>query len=177
MAGELRFDSLIWSAGVDSGSGAVSLMSGWLMALRCAITSAKVGVVVDGCGGLVMNFLHGAGIGFGVDGLKMVGICCGDADGLEMVVFWNSDVDGPVMVAFCHSDVGGPEMVVFCYSGTDGPVMIEFDSECMCWQVWWYVFPCDSSKQLLGCGAFANTVPSVYWFGSAGLKIILLDLG
>ena len=159
VAGELRFDSLIWSAGADSGSGAVSLMSGWLMALRCAITSANVGVVVGGCSGLVRNFLHGAGIGFGADGLEMVGICCGDADGLEMVVFWCSDVDGPVMVVFCCSDVGGPEMVVFwcldadgpkmvvfCCSGTDGPVMIEFDSECMCWRVRQYVFPCDSSR-------------------------------
>ena len=148
VAGVLRFDSLIWSAGADSGSGAVSLVSGWLMALRCAITSAMVRVVVGGCGGFVRNFLHGAGIGFGVDGLEMVGICCGNADGLEMVVFWCSDVDGPVMVVFCSSDVGGPEMVVFwcldadgpemvvcCSSGTDGLEMIEFDSECMCWQV------------------------------------------
>ena len=46
------------------------------MALRCAITSAKVGVVVGGCGGIVRNFLHGAGIGFGVDGLEMVELCC-----------------------------------------------------------------------------------------------------
>ena len=157
VAGELRFDSLIWSAGADSGSGAVSLVSGWLMALRCAITSAKVGVVVGGCGGPVRDFLHGAGIGFGVDGLEMVGICCEDADGLE-IVFWCSDVDGPVMVVFCSSDVGGPEMVVFwcldadgpemvvfCCSDIDGLVMIEFDSEHMCWQVQQYVFPCDSS--------------------------------
>ena len=62
-------DSLIWSAGADSDSGALSLVSGWLMVLRCAITAAKVGVVVGGCGGLVRDFLHGAGIGFGVDGL------------------------------------------------------------------------------------------------------------
>ena len=48
VAGELRFDSLIWSAGADSGSGAVYLVSGWLMTLRCAITSAKVGVIVGG---------------------------------------------------------------------------------------------------------------------------------
>ena len=61
---ELRFDSIIWSPGTDSGSVAVSLVFGWLMALRCAMTSSKVGVVVVGCGGLVRNFLCGAGIGF-----------------------------------------------------------------------------------------------------------------
>ena len=155
------------------------------MALRCAITSAKVGVVVVCCGGLVRNFLHGAGIGFCVGDLEMVGLCHGNADGLEMVVFWCSDVDGPkilalccsdtdglemvvfryldvdgpVMVVFCCSGVGGPEMVVFwcldadgpemvvfCCSGIDGLGMIEFDSEHMCCQVWWYVFPCDSSR-------------------------------
>ena len=33
VAGELRFDLLIWSAGADSGSGAVSLVSSWLMVL------------------------------------------------------------------------------------------------------------------------------------------------
>ena len=76
------------------------MVSHWLMVLRCAITSTKVGVDVGGCGGLVRNFLHGAAIGFGVDGLEMVGICCGDADGLEMVVFWCLDGDGPVMVVF-----------------------------------------------------------------------------
>ena len=146
VTGELRFDSVNWSAGADSGSGVVSLMFGWLMALRCAITSAKVGVVVGGCGGLGRNFLHGAGIGFGVGGLEMVGIYCGDADGLVMVVFWCSGIGGPVMVVFCCSDVGGPEMVKFwcfgvdgpemvviCCSGADGLGMIAFDSECMCW--------------------------------------------
>ena len=159
VTGELRFNSAIWSAGADSGSGVVSLMSGWFMALRCAITSAKVGVVVGDCGGLGRNFLHGAGIGFGVGGLEMVGIYCGDADGLVMVVFWYSGVGGPVMVVFCCADVGGPEMVTFWCFGADGPEMvvfwcsgadglgmIAFDSERMCWQVWWYVFPCDSSR-------------------------------
>ena len=133
VVGELRIDSVIRSAGADSGSGAVSMVFGWLMALRCAITSANVGVVEGGCGGLVRNFLHGAGIGFGIDGLEMVGICCGDANGLEMIVFWCSDVDGPVMVVFWCIDAGGPAMVVFCCSGTDGLVMIDFDSERMCW--------------------------------------------
>ena len=154
---ELRFNSIIWFAGTDSGSDAVSLVLGWLMALRCAITSSKVGGVVVCCGGLVRNFLHGAGIGFGVDGLEMVGLCRGYADDLEMVVF--SDVDGPVMVVFCCSvgggpemvvfwclDPDGPEMVVFCCSGIDGLGMIEFDSEHMCWQVQQFVFPCDSSR-------------------------------
>ena len=154
VVGELRIDSLIRSAGADSGSDTVSMVFGWLMVLRCAMTSANIGVVEGGCGGLVRNFLHGAGIGFGIDGLEMVGICCGDANGLEMAVFWCSDVDGPVMVAFCRSDVSGPEMVVFCCidaggpvmvvlccSGTDGLVMIDFDSEWMCWQVRRYVFP------------------------------------
>ena len=75
VVGELRFDSIIWSVGTDSGSVAVSLVFGWLMVLRCAITSSKVGVVVFGCGGLLRNFLHGAGVGFGVDGLEMVGLC------------------------------------------------------------------------------------------------------
>ena len=109
VTGELRFDSVNWSAGVDSGSGVVSLMFGWLMALRCA----KVGVVVGGCGGLGRNFLHGAGIGFGVGGLEMVGIYHGDANGLVMVVFWCSGVGGPVMVVICCLDVGGSEMVKF----------------------------------------------------------------
>ena len=63
----------------------------------------------------------------------MVGICCGDADGLKKVVFW-------------YSNIGGPVMVVFCCSSIDGLVMIEFDSECMCWRVQQYVFPCDSSR-------------------------------
>ena len=159
VTGELRFDSVNWSAGADSGSGVVSLLFGWLMALRCAITSAKVGVVVGGCGGLGRNFLHGAGIGCGVGGLEMVGIYCGGADGLVMVVFWSSGIGGPVMVVFCCSDVGGPEMVMFwcfgadgpemvvtCCSGTDDLGMIAFDSEHMCWQVQQYVFPCDSSR-------------------------------
>ena len=159
VTGELRFDSVNWSAGADSGSGVVSLMFGWLMALRCAITSAKVGVIVGGCGGLARNFLHGAGIGFGVGGLEMVGIYRGDADGLVMVVFWCSGVGGPVMVVFCCSDVGGPgmvtfwcfgvdgpEMVVICCSGADGPEMIAFDSDRMCLQVRQYVFPCDSIR-------------------------------
>ena len=66
VTGELGFDSVNWSAGADSGSGVVSLMFGWLMALRCAITSAKVGVVAGGCGGLGRNSLHGAGTGIGV---------------------------------------------------------------------------------------------------------------
>ena len=70
VVGGKRFDSIIWSAGTDSGSVPVSLVLGWLMGLRCAITSSKVGVVVVGCGGLVRNFLSGAGIGFGVDCLK-----------------------------------------------------------------------------------------------------------
>ena len=156
---ELRFDSIIWFAGTDSGSFAVSMVLGWLMALICAITSSKVGGVVVCCSGLVRSFLHGAGIGFGVDSLEMVGLCCGDADGLEMVVFWCSDVDGPEILALCCSDIDGleivvfrclnndgPEMVVFCCSGIDGLGMIEFDSEHMCWQVWQYVFPCDSSR-------------------------------
>ena len=146
VTGELRFESVTWSAGADSGSGVVSLTFGWLMALRCAITSAKVGIVVGGCGGLGRNFLHGAGIGFDVGGLEMVGIYHGDADGLVMVVFWCSGIGGPVMVVFCCSDVGGPEIVVLCCSGTDGLGMIAFDSECICWQVPWYVFPCDSSR-------------------------------
>ena len=98
VVGELKFDLLIWCAGTDSGSVAVSLVLGWLMALRCAITSAKVGGVVVCCGGLVRNFLHGAGVDLGVDGLEMVGLCHADADGLEMVVFWCSDIDGPEMV-------------------------------------------------------------------------------
>ena len=113
VTGELRFDSVTWSAGADFGSGVVSLAFGWLMALRCAITSAKVGVVVGGCGGLGRNFLHGAGIGFGVGGLEMVGIYHGDADGLVMVVFWCSGIGGPVMVVFCCSDIGGPEIITF----------------------------------------------------------------
>ena len=159
VTGELRFDSVNWSAGADSGSGVVSLMFGGLMTLRCAITAAKVGVVLGGCGGLVRNFLHGAGIGFGVGGLEMVEIYRGDADGLVMVVFWCSGIDGPIMVVFCCSDIGGPEMVVFwclgvdgpemvviCCSGADGLGMIAFDSEHMCWRVLWYVFPCDSSR-------------------------------
>ena len=70
------------------------------MALRCAITSAKVGVVVGGCGGLERNFLCGAGIGFGIGGLEMVGIYCGDAGGLVMIVFLCSGIGGPVMVVF-----------------------------------------------------------------------------
>ena len=153
VTGELRFDSVNWSAGAGSGSGVVSLMFGWLMALRCAITSAKVGVVVGSCGGLGRNFLHGAGIGFGVGGLEMVGICRGDAVGLVMVVFWCLGVCGPVMTVFCCLDddgpemftfwcfdVDGPEMVVICCSGADGPGMIAFDSERMCWQVRRYVF-------------------------------------
>ena len=101
VTGELRFDSVDWSPGAGSGSGVVSLMFGWLMAFRCAITSAKVGVVVGGCGGLGRNFLCGAGIGFGVGGLEMVGIYSGDADGLVMEVFWCSGIGGPVMVVFC----------------------------------------------------------------------------
>ena len=134
-------------------------MFGLLMALRCAITSAKVGVVVGGCGGLGRNFLHGAGIGFGVGGLEMVGIYRGDADGLVMEVFWHSGIGGLVMVDFCCSDVGGPEkvefwcfdaggseMVVICFSGSDGLGMTAFDSGRMCWQVRQYVFPCDSSR-------------------------------
>ena len=72
VVGELRFDSIIWSAGTNSCSVAVSLVFGWFMALQCAITSSKVGAVVVGCGGLVRNFLCGADIGFGVDGLEMV---------------------------------------------------------------------------------------------------------
>ena len=87
VVGELRVDSLTRSASADSGSDAASMVFGWLMALRCAITSANVGVVDGGCGGLVRSFLHGAGIGFGIDGLEMVGICRGDSNGLEMVVF------------------------------------------------------------------------------------------
>ena len=98
------------------------------------------------CGGLGRNFLHGAGIGFGVGGLEMVGIYHGDAAGLVMVVFWYSGVGGPVMVVFCCSDIGGPEIVVLWCSGTDGLGMIAFDSEHICWQVWQYVFPCDSSR-------------------------------
>ena len=159
VTGELRFDSVNCSTGAGSGSGVVSLTFGWLMALRCAITSSKVGVVVGSCGGLGRNFLCGAGIGFGVGGLKMVGIYRGDADGLVMEVFWCSGVGGPVMVVFGCSDVGGPEMVTFwcfdvdgpemvviCCSGADGPGMITFDSERMCWRERQYVFPCDSSE-------------------------------
>ena len=126
VAGELRFDSLIWSAGADSHSDAVSLVLGWLMALRCAITSSKVGGVVVCCGGLVRNFLHGAGIGLGVGGLEMVGLCCGDANGLEMIVCWCSDVDGPEILALCCSDIDGLEMVVFRCLDVDGPVMVVF---------------------------------------------------
>ena len=146
VTGELRFNSVNWSAGAGSGSGVVSLLFGWLMALRCAITSAKVGVVVGSCGGLGRNFLHGAGIGFGVGGLEMVGINHGDADGLVMEVFWCSGIGGLVMVDFCCSDVGGPEMVEFwcfdaggsemvviCCSGSDGLGRTAFDSGCMCW--------------------------------------------
>ena len=124
VVGELRFDLHIWSAGTDSGSDTVSLVSDWLMALRCAITSAKVGGVVVCCGGLVRNFLHGAGIGFGIGGLEMVGLCHGDADGLEMVVFWCSDVDGPEILALCCSDIDGLEMVVFRCLDIDDPVCI-----------------------------------------------------
>ena len=46
VVGELRFDSIIWFAGTDSGSVTVSLVLGWLMALRCAIMLSKVGGVV-----------------------------------------------------------------------------------------------------------------------------------
>ena len=56
-------------------------MDGWLIALRCAITASNVGDVGVGWGGLVRNFLHGAGIGFGIDGLEMVVFCCTDGDG------------------------------------------------------------------------------------------------
>ena len=111
VAGEVRFDSLIWSAGTGSGTDAASLVSGRLMVLRCATTSAKVGVVVGGCFGLVRNFLHGAGIGFGVDGLEIVGLCCGDAYGLEKVVFWCSDIDGLEILALYCSGIDGLEMV------------------------------------------------------------------
>ena len=72
----------------------------WLRALRCAMTSSSVGVVGVGCGGLVGNLLHEAGMGFGIDGLAMVGLCCSDVDGLEMVVFCCADVDGLEMVVF-----------------------------------------------------------------------------
>ena len=106
------------------------------------------------------NFLHEAGIGFGVGGLEMVGIYRGDADGLVMEVFWCSGVGGLVMVDFCCSDIGGPEMVEFwwllmlvgsemvviCCSGSDGLGMTAFDSGRMCLQVQRYVFPCDSSR-------------------------------
>ena len=51
-------------------------MQGWLTALRCAITLSSIGVVGFGCVGLVRNFLCGAGIGFGIDGLEMVAFCC-----------------------------------------------------------------------------------------------------
>ena len=154
VAGELRFDSVDWSAGSGSGSGVVSLEFGWLMAFRCAITSAKVGVVVGGCGGLGRNFLRGAGIGLDIIGLEMVGIYHRDVGGLVIEVLWCSGVGGPAMVVFCCSDVGGPEMVnfwccgvdgleiaVFCCSGADGIGMTVFDSERMCCRVRRYVFP------------------------------------
>ena len=76
------------------------------------------------------NFLHGAGMGFGVDGLEMVGLCCSDVDGLEMVVFCCSDVDGFEMVVFCCSHVDGLEMVVFCCSHVDGLEMVACVGEC-----------------------------------------------
>ena len=48
------------------------------------------------------NFLYGAGIGFDIDGLQMVGLCSSDADGLGMVVFCCSDIDGLEMVVFVN---------------------------------------------------------------------------
>ena len=63
-----------------------------------------------------------------------------------MVVFCCLDVGGPEMVIFWCFGADGPEIVVLCCSGTDGFGMIAFDSECMCWQVQWYDFPCDSSR-------------------------------
>ena len=70
------------------------------------MTSSSIGDLGVGCGGLVGNFLQGAGVGFGMDGLEMVVLCCSDIDGLEMV-------------EFCCSDIGNLEMVVFCCSDVD----------------------------------------------------------
>ena len=63
----------------------------------------------------------------------MVVVCCSDIDGLEMVVL-------------CCSDIDGLEMVVLCCSDIDGLEMAKFVNRHMCWQVWWYVLPCDSIR-------------------------------
>ena len=114
--------------------------------MRCAITSSSIAVGGVGCGGLLRNFLHGAGIGFCIDGLEMIGLFCSDDDGLEMVVFCCSDVDGLEMVVFCCSDIDGLEMVVFCCSDVDGLQMVEFVNGHICWQMWQYILPCDSIR-------------------------------
>ena len=91
-----------------------------------------VGVLHTGScsSGLKRNLQCGAGIGFGVDGLEMVGFMCGTgfvaADGLRMFDFIGesgcSAADGLEMVEIVSSDVDGLEMGV-C-------------NGCMCWQVW-----------------------------------------
>ena len=101
-------------------------MHGWLTALRCAITSSSIGIVGVGCGGLVRNFLRGAGIGFGIDGLEMVVFCCSDVDGLEMVAFCCADIGGLGMAAFCCIGIDGLEMVAFCCIDVAGLEMVAF---------------------------------------------------
>ena len=65
-------------------------------------------------GGLVRNLHLGAGTGFDVGGLGMVGFMFGDVGGLEMVGFMFGDVGGLEMVGFMF----GSDSIV-----TDGPEM------------------------------------------------------
>ena len=92
-------------------------------------------------GGLVRNFCLGAGIGFDVGGLEMVGFVFGSdsivADGPEMFGFvWESGCcsagdagDGLVMVGFTWN---GDGLVITVFESGDGLVMIGFSGH-MCW--------------------------------------------
>ena len=87
-------------------------------------------------GGLGRNLWHGAGIGFGADGLEMVGFMFRSGwvvvDGLGMVEFiWESG---------CSTVADGPGMFEFiwesgCATVADGLGMGLCNGH-MCWQFW-----------------------------------------
>ena len=98
VSGELGEDSCNWSSFTGTLCSTSMVVCGWLIALRCAgiwLRLVVVCVVVsqDGfcSGGLGRNLQHGTGIGFGADGLEMVGFTFRSGyvvvDGPEMVEF------------------------------------------------------------------------------------------
>ena len=134
------------------------------MAVRCANIWSKLVVVLVYLwfcsNGLVRNLRLGAGIGFDVGGLEMVGFVFGGdslvADGPEMFSFvWGSGCcsaggagDGLVMVGFtwesgwcCVGDglvitvfESGDGLVITVFESGDGLVIIGFSGR-MCWRL------------------------------------------